>query len=182
MLGSDINAQEAVAAIKANPLPEDVRALWTANAYLWSGDKRVPMSSLHVRAHIAAAVNAAPVLVAEVERLQKLLSASERLRAMEAQAVALAIREPGNAQPSRISVICALRGVTLPEDFLPAVERICAENDRLKVVVEAARVAVEKLPPYPHTQLQCSPREGCHCTSAASNTARSEARSALGLE
>ncbi len=34
------------------------------------------MNSLHVRAHIAAAVNAAPVLAAEVERLQGLLAAA----------------------------------------------------------------------------------------------------------
>lgn len=66
----------ALAAVRDNPLPTDSTSPWSANAYLWSGEKRVPMNSLHVRAHIAAAVNAAPVLAAEVERLQGLLAAA----------------------------------------------------------------------------------------------------------
>jgi hypothetical protein len=66
----------ALAAVKANPLPADSTSPWSANAYLWSGEKRVPMNSLHVRAHIAAAVNAAPVLAVEVERLNALLAAA----------------------------------------------------------------------------------------------------------
>lgn len=71
-------------------------------------------------------------LTAEVERLRVNLRASEMLRAMECQAVYQAIRQPGEKKPSRISVICALRGVTLPEDFLPAVDRIFIENKELR--------------------------------------------------
>lgn len=59
---------------------------------------------------------------------------------------------------------------------------LIAEVERLQAALAAARVAAGNLPPYPHTQLRCSPSEGCHCTSDASNTARIEARRALGLE
>lgn len=71
-------------------------------------------------------------LTAEVARLRVNLKASEQLRAMEAQAVARAIRQPGEPLPPRLSVICALRGVTLPEDFLPVAERILVENEELR--------------------------------------------------
>ena len=52
----------------------------------------------------------------------------------------------------------------------------------LRAQLAAARVAVEALAPYKHTQLKCSPREGCYCGADAANAARTEARRALGLE
>ena len=59
---------------------------------------------------------------------------------------------------------------------------LLARVAELESRLEAARVAVEKLPKYRHTQLRCSPRGGCYCSADAANAARTEARRALELE
>ena len=89
-------------------------------------------------AHIAAAVNAAPVLLAEIDRLRALLVTSERLRIEEATAVLCAIR-PSAKQELSSGASANLRGVTLTEDFLPVAERILAENETLRAQLAAAQ-------------------------------------------
>ena len=73
-----MNIQEALAAVRANPPHEESPLPWANDdegaLYCRSG-YQLGRAKGHAR-HIRAAVNAAPVLAAEVERLQGLLAAA----------------------------------------------------------------------------------------------------------
>lgn len=150
----------ALAALKANPPHEQSPLPWYGCQFtgvLRDGDSNELADSLTVNdsLHIAAAVNAAPVLVAEVERLQCTLVA-------QAKRAGLPVDQ--------------LRHDDLAEhlaDRIAELEAQCA----------AARVAVEKIGGFYHRRA-CATEVflPCNCGAAASNAARTEARRALGLE
>ena len=74
-----MNVQEALAAVRDNPNDDESPLPWRADdTFVFAADGTAAAHWVkHSRArHIAAAVNAAPVLAAEVERLQGLLAAA----------------------------------------------------------------------------------------------------------
>lgn len=71
--------QKAIAAVKANPPDDGSEMPWKArkaNVYDSNGEDVADCDSPQDAAHIAAAVNAAPVLIAEVERLRAVVDAA----------------------------------------------------------------------------------------------------------
>ena len=75
------DVQKAIAAVKANPPHPDSPLPWRVNGKFIEDSKREDVGGIGYRddaAHIAAAVNAAPVLLAEVERLQCTLVAQAK--------------------------------------------------------------------------------------------------------
>jgi hypothetical protein len=68
----------ALAALKANPPPFALPLIELGRAYLADANEVfvTACDGMDVQRHIAAAVNAAPVLAAEVERLNALLAAA----------------------------------------------------------------------------------------------------------
>lgn len=143
----------AIAAVKANPRHELYPLPWGRRGIsLVSGDGYIVGGDL---LHIAAAVNAAPVLVAEVERLQCTLVA-------QAKRAGLPVDQ--------------LRHDDLAEHLADRIAELEAQ-------FAAARVAVEKIGGFYHRRA-CATEVflPCNCGADASNDARIEARRALGLE
>lgn len=76
-----MNVEEAIAAVKANPPHPESPLPWRVNGKFLEDSNGDYFGGLGYRedaAHIAAAVNAAPVLIAEVERLQCTLVAQAK--------------------------------------------------------------------------------------------------------
>ena len=73
-----MNVNEAIAAVKSNPPSKITRTPWgLVHCIVVDADGlTVCEASFSDAAHIAAAVNAAPVLIAEVERLQTVVEAA----------------------------------------------------------------------------------------------------------
>lgn len=128
----------AIAAVKANPPHPESPMPWRRKdggigEVLAADDSLVcEMAVDEDAAHIAAAVNAAPVLVAEVERLSAAVATAERLR-----------------EEDRMKLIrckSAMREWQVASEF--ADDRAVKANKevaRLQAVVEAARVAVAEM-------------------------------------
>lgn len=151
----------AIAAVKANPPSPDSPTPWKAQPRRHEviGAVAAPVADTlnsADAAHIAAAVNAAPLLIAEVERLQGLLPHA-------AECAALA----------DLHILCADAGIA-PGHIV----------ERVRVLVErlaAARVAVGKMRTgHRHDCACCQPflDRGCDCGEELIATARL----ALGLE
>lgn len=171
-----MNIDEAIAAVKANPplspLPwrDKSGAIWGANGLLADGLYADDAKCARAR------VNAAPVLIAEVERLIAAVATAERLR-----------------EEDRMKLIrckSAMREWQVASEF--ADDRAVKANKevaRLQAVVEAARVAVEKWAVPSHSGFcdhscgdGCTNHQPCNCDHAAKVAARTEALRALGLE
>lgn len=129
------DVQKAIAAVKANPPHPDSPLPWRVNGKFIEDSKREDVGGIGYRddaAHIAAAVNAVPILIAEVERLSAAVATAERLQ-----------------KEDRMKLIrckSAMREWQVASEF--ADDRAVKANkevERLQAALAAARVAAEKL-------------------------------------
>ena len=117
----------ALAALKANPPSPDSPLPWKGEGPRVIGHNGITVCYADDKdaAHIAAAVNSAPILAAEVKRLQELLPHAGECAAL-----------------ADLHILCADAGIA-PGHIVERVRQLVTERAKARVAVEKSRMFVE---------------------------------------